>query len=452
MSNKTDIAIYYTSADNAEGWVDVLSNFLVHYVEQKKAPSPSIQLVEYGNSSECNVAIAVLSNNTIDLDKIEVKGENLFIAEKAEIQTVSLSSTLGNGKKYRFFEKDAETGQTSIFNTNATSDIKSLYWMKLLDIAKDVFEILHPNSTTTINKGKTIYLAEVSNDQLKNRDAIKRELQRHGFNVVPSSPLPENLNQLKEVVVQELDNCSLSIHIVGSEDATLNSSISESKVEIQNQLASQYVDKVYSEGGTSFNFSRFLWISPDLQFQNEQQQDKVDELKRDIEALKGAEIVQTPMEIFKSIVLYRMSDNYKHEVEEKEEIDYTNSVYVIFDQFEKDSAKPIVDAISASGKKVLEPIFEGEQIEIINHHRNCLVNCDSLLVVYHNNNPKWALSKVNDMRKSPGFGRIKRFKSKAIYLDRQDTEVEKSNEIIDIITSSGQFSTKDLDGFLSKLN
>ena len=451
MSNKTDIVIYYTATDNAEGWVDVLSNFLVHYVEQKKVASPSVKLIEYGNAAECNVAIAILSKNTLGLDKIEVKSENLFVAKKVEIQTVNLPPSLSKGKEYRFFEKDADTGQTSIFNTNATSDIKSLYWMKLLDIAKDVFEVLHPNAVAN-NKGKTIYLAEVSNDQLKNRDAIKRELQRHGFNVVPSSPLPENLNQLKEVVVQELDNCSLSIHIVGSEDATLNSSVSESKVEIQNQLASQYVDKVYNSGGTSFNFSRFLWISPDLQFQNEQQQDKVDELKRDIEALKGAEIVQTPLEIFKSIVLYRMSDNYKHEVEEKEEVDYTNSVYVVFDQFEKDAAKPIVDAIAAKGKKVLEPIFEGEQIQIINHHRNCLVNCDSLLVVYHNNNPKWALSKVNDMRKSPGFGRVKKFKSKAIYLNKQDTEIEKSSAIIDIITGNGGFNTKDLDQFLSKLN
>jgi len=451
MSKGNDIAIYYASADNSEGWVSVLNDFLVHFIEQKKVAPPKIELVEYGNTADCKIAIAVLSNNTISLGNVKADGENLFVIKKAEIPSVNFPEDLTTGKQFRFFEKDADTGQTAIFNTHATSDIKSLYWMKLLDIAKEAFDLLHPNAKS-LDKGKTIYLAETSNDQLKNRDAIKRELQRHGYKVVPSTVLPKETIQLKEVVVQELDNCSLSIHIIGSEDATLNSSAAASKVEIQNELASQYVDKIYANGGNSFDFSRFLWISPDLHFQNEQQQDKVEELKRDIEALKGAEIVQTPMEIFKSIVLYRMSDNYRYEVEEKDDIDYSNSVYVIFDQFEKESAEPIIKAISAKGKNVLKPVFEGEQLSIINHHRTCLINCDSVLVIYHNENPKWVLSKVNDMRKSPGFGRVKSFKSKAIYVNQQDAEIEKNRSNIDIITGKGNFAIEDLDQFLSKVN
>jgi len=451
MNKSNDITIYYSPADNSEGWVSVLNDFLVHFIEQKKVTPPKIELVEYGNTSACKIAIAVLSNNTISLGDVKADGENLFVIKKAEISSGNFPKDLTNGKQFRFFEKDAETGQTAIFNTHATSDIKSLYWMKLLDIAKEAFDLLHPN-VKSLDKGKTIYLAETSNDQLKNRDAIKRELQRHGYKVVPSSILPKETNQLKEVIVQELDNCSLSIHIIGSEDATLNSSATASKVEIQNELASQYVDKIYANGGNSFDFSRFLWISPDLQFQNEQQQDKVEELKRDIEALKGAEIVQTPMEIFKSIVLYRMSDNYRHEVEDKDDVDYDNSVYVIFDQFEKKSAEPIINAISAKGKNVLKPVFEGEQLSIINHHRKCLINCDSVLVIYHNENPKWVLSKVNDMRKSPGFGRVKPFKSKAIYVNQQDAEIEKNKSNIDIIIGKGNFEIEELDQFLSIVN
>jgi hypothetical protein len=139
-------------------------------------------------------------------------------------------------------------------------------------------------------------------------------------------------------------------------------------------------------------------------------------------------------------------------VGEKDDVDYSNSVYVIFDQFEKESAEPIIKAISAKGKNVLKPIFEGEQQSIINHHRTCLINCDSVLVIYHNENPKWVLSKVNDMRKAPGFGRVKSFKSKAIYANQQDSEIEKNKAIIDIIIGKGNFAIEDLDQFLSKLN
>ena len=56
------------------------------------------------------------------------------------------------------------------------------------------------------------------------------------------------------------------------------------------------------------------------------------------------------------------------------------------------------------------------------------------------------------MRKAPGFGRVKSFKSKAIYANQQDSEIEKNKAIIDIIIGKGNFAIEDLDQFLSKLN
>ena len=79
MSKNNDIAIYYASADNSEGWVTVLNDFLVHFIEQKKVAPPKIELVEYGNTADCKIAIAILSNNTISLSNVKATGENLFV-------------------------------------------------------------------------------------------------------------------------------------------------------------------------------------------------------------------------------------------------------------------------------------------------------------------------------------------------------------------------------------
>ncbi len=452
MRNTVDIAIYHTEADNKSGWVDTLSDFLKHYLEQKKVAPASIEQITFDKTKpiKAKLAFVILSNNTINLQEINVSGDTISAIKIADLPAVNMPAALNLDNTYQLFEKDNDSGKTATYSVNSSSDIQSLYWMKLLDIAYDTYHALHPNNLDS-NKGKTIYIAETSPDQIKNRDKLKRELIRHGFTIVPSSPLPSESTALKQTIIQELDKCSLSIHLIGSSDATLNNESTHSKVEIQNDLAAQYVDKVAEKGGSAADFSRFLWISPDLQFTNEQQQDKVDQLKRDVEALKGAEVVQTPMEIFKSILLYRMSDNYKQEIIQEDKVDYTNSVYLIYDQFEFEKAQPIINHLKASEKTVLVPKFEGEQLDIINHHRKCLINCDSVLVVYHNNNPKWALSKVNDMRKSPGFGRTKPFISKAIYLDKPDENISQNKAVVDIIIGNGNFSPSDLNGFLSKL-
>ena len=52
---------------------------LSDFVEQKKVASPKIELVEYGNTTDCKIAIAVLSNNTISLSNVKAAGENLFV-------------------------------------------------------------------------------------------------------------------------------------------------------------------------------------------------------------------------------------------------------------------------------------------------------------------------------------------------------------------------------------
>src|SRR5882724_2234129 len=105
-----------------------------------------------------------------------------------------------------------------------SQEAEKQYWMKLVDFAYDIHESLlnlkagesKSAGLKNIYKQKTIYLAETGHDLSVQRNIIKRELQRHGFIVLPNHTLPSRLDELEREVRKDLDECALSIHLVGS--------------------------------------------------------------------------------------------------------------------------------------------------------------------------------------------------------------------------------------------
>ena len=69
------------------------------------------------------------------------------------------------------------------------------------------------NSLNTIS----VYLAEVGADLVSERDAIKRELIRNGYKVLPEKNMPGDLEVIMKLVKRDLSSCNLSIHLIGSD-------------------------------------------------------------------------------------------------------------------------------------------------------------------------------------------------------------------------------------------
>lgn len=174
MSNTVDIAIYHSEADNKSGWVNTLSDFLGHYLKQKKVNPTSIQQITFNDPppASAKIALVILSNETSNISAINIAGDIIYLIKKAD---VNIPSSLDIRTTYQLFEKDPESDKTTLYRANSSSEIESLYWMKLLDIASDIYQALYSSNSNTV-KGKTIYIAETSEDQTKNRDKIKREL------------------------------------------------------------------------------------------------------------------------------------------------------------------------------------------------------------------------------------------------------------------------------------
>ena len=125
---------------------------------------------------------------------------------------------------YEFYTVEPHSGRSRELHAAATRDVQRLYWDKLDDLAHDIADLLtalegegggsDPSSPPAEPAG-TVYLAETSYDLRERRDSIRRELQAHGYTVLPDQPLPLVDTEAEAVIREHLARCRLSIHLVG---------------------------------------------------------------------------------------------------------------------------------------------------------------------------------------------------------------------------------------------
>lgn len=316
---------------------------------------------------------------------------------------------------YDMYQLDPDSGQMSEYTDYFSTEAERQYWMKMVDLAYDIYDVLlrlrHDGAQSevkTIYNRKAIYLAETGHDLSVQRNIIKRELQRHGYLVLPSATLPSVYSELERSIIRDLDESSLSIHLVGAAYGEIPEGSDISIIEIQNNLAARKSQQAKSENS---NFSRLIWIYPGIANASDKQQAFIERIKRDTEAQEGAEILQTPLEDFKKIMREELLE--AHERSAGYDSDKT-SVYLVYDRVDQAEIAPLRKAIEASGCHVLEPVFEGDILELRRKHIENLRNFD-IAVVYKNRvNEQWARMKVLDLLKAPGFGRKKPILGKAL--------------------------------------
>src|SRR5690606_35487866 len=257
-------------------------------------------------------------------------------------------------------------------------------------------------------KRKTIYLAETGHDLSVQRNIIKRELQRHGYQVLPNQTLPGTINELERVVRRDLDQSNLSIHLIGSAYGEIPEGSDRSVVDHQNKLASE---RSVNARQQNEEFTRLIWIPSNLSSASERQKAFIESIKRDVESQEGVEILQTSLEDFKNI----MREELLEAVEKKHIDEGTGkSVYVIHDKVDHTDVKPFIQFLRDSGFDVLIPEFDGELLDLRQKHIENLRRLDGAIIYKGKVNEQWVRMKALDLLKAPGFGRKKPIVAKAI--------------------------------------
>jgi hypothetical protein len=475
-----DVLIVFAEKDNDAnknelGWVSQFKKFLELMLNQVLGEKSKILLkAEYDSITSpkldnVGVLVTILSKDFIQsgqcLDHVESfhkavqsqqkNGNRVFKVFRTPLSLQEQPPRLRDLLGYDMYQLDPDSGEIREYTDYFSSEAERQYWMKMVDLAYDIFDalvLLKDDSAKTevknIYKRKTIYLAETGHDLSVQRNIIKRELQRHGYVVLPNQTLPGTIAELEKVVRRDLTESNLSIHLVGSAYGEIPEGTERSVVDIQNKLAA---DKSLKAKENKEEFTRLIWISPSLNNASERQKGFIENIKRDVEAQEGAEILQTPLEDFKNIMREELVESG-----ERRPSDQTGerSIYLMHDRIDDLAVKPIKEAIEKSGFKVLLPDFEGELLELRKKHIENLRNFDAAIIYKGKVNEQWVRMKALDLLKAPGFGRNKPIIGKAIVTlpgSTMNTDSFKSQNLR-VIESDPSRSVESLKSFLQEFN
>ncbi len=212
-----------------------------------------------------------------------------------------VADTLG----YEFFVSESGTGRTRELSLKAPEELEQIYWSKLDDIAHDIRDILSQLKTPDEIENQpgnqlSVYLAETTSALNEERDMIKRQLMEFGYRVLPDSRLPFLESEFIATVNDYLDQCALSIHLVGENYGVVPENSEKSIVMLQNELAAQK-----SKTGKLDRLIRLLAGNPD---KDGRQEAFINLLRSNPDAQYGADMFETSIEDFKLAVRNKLKD------------------------------------------------------------------------------------------------------------------------------------------------
>jgi hypothetical protein len=359
-----------------------------------------------------------------------------------------LSKLLG----YEFFWIDPKTGTPheldQVYGPSAAAD----YQIKVDDLAYDISTLLGVlrkelgagstvATTSTVAKAEKVYLAETTADLKKERDAIRRDLQQHGYTVLPSCALPLVTDELKNAVAEDLAKCRMSIHPIGGAYGLVPEGSDKSLIEIQNEMA---IERDQQSSG----FVRLLWIPPGKKFEDARQAALAEQLRTNPRMQSGADLLETYFEDLMTQIYDRLKKStaisatteaavtaVAQEATTVQAAATTTAVaavntapatqaanaavtaggkacgtdcgqiYLIHDERDAAGVKPFSDYLFDQGFEVLRPMFKGDEAEVREAHEENLRVCNGALIFYGVTNEAWVRRKLREIQKSVGYGR-----------------------------------------------
>lgn len=473
MAHEIDVLITFADKDNElgpkypTGWVTQFRKFLDMMLMQVMGEQSNIVLkaesddVTAASMNNAAVLVTILSKEFATsgrcLDTVEAfhkatagsKVERVFKVMKSPLTTSEQPPRLRELLSYDMYQLDNETGLVREYSDFFSQDAEKQYWMKMVDLVYDIHEALiilkgqTKAEVKNIYKRKTIYLAETGHDLSIQRNIIRRELQRHGYVVLPNQMLPPRLDDLERGVRKDLEECSLSVHLIGSAYGEMPEGSDRSVLDIQNKLAAEHA---VIKRSRKEEYSRLIWIAPNLRNASEKQKAFIESLRRDIEAQEGAEILQNPLEDFKNIMREELiASNNRSE----EQPTAGKTIYFVHDKVDHQQVLPLVDVIQKSGFNVVFPAFEGDLMEVRRKHIENLRQFDGAIIFKGKVNDQWVRMKVLDLLKAPGFGRSKPIQGKAI-VSEMNLDNYKSQDVT-LISGDSNKSINSIKSFLQDI-
>ncbi|MFP5284715.1 MAG: hypothetical protein ACLGI9_03155, partial [Thermoanaerobaculia bacterium] len=358
-------------------------------VEQlpKVAALLTVLLPRYVQSEWCNRELE-------EFCRASARSGGVRVADKARIFKVvktpvpherhpeSLQPLLG----YEFYVTDPQTGRPRELSHFFGPESERQFLARLDDLAWDIcqlLQLLKENSretqASTVPKA-TVYLAETSFDLREEREAIRRDLLRNGFEVLPDRPLPLVASELEAFVRDQLARCALSIHLIGRGYGVVPDGATRSVVAVQH-------DRAAAQQG----LARLIWLPPGIEVEDERQRTFLEHLRTAPGVHAEAELLEISLEDLKSRIHLKLAppEPRKEKAAAPAAGGGPVRIYLICDQADVEAVHPVEDFLFDQGFEVLPTLFDEDEAQARIDHEESLCSCDAVLLFQGQASEMW---------------------------------------------------------------
>jgi hypothetical protein len=376
----------------------------------------SVLSPRYVNSEWCNRELDAFCRAAERTGGMVVNGTKarVFKVVKMPIPEERMPPPLQPLLGYEFFRVDPASGHPRELHEMFGADARTAFWIQLDDLARDVAGLLESSRNGGAVGGPerpTVYLAATTRDLGEEHAAIRRELERNGFPVLPDRPLPTVACELEAVVRDALERASLAVIPVGRRYGVVAEGGTLSLVEVQDALVAER-----SDAGA---LTRLLWIPPGLVVEDDRQAAFVDRLRSGAGFDERTDLLETPIEELKTVIHERLRAIEQAARKPASSADPDRdagltTVYLVCDEQDRRGADAVADWLFDEGFEVVLPAFAGDEAEIREEHEERLRACDAVLLYHASGTDLWLSRKLRELEKIRGQGRTRPMRAQAI--------------------------------------
>ncbi|HJZ41089.1 MAG TPA: hypothetical protein VJ203_12030 [Bacteroidales bacterium] len=363
---------------------------------------------EYAKSASYMKEVDEICRTIYPSGNVESKHPRIFKILTSPIAAEEQPECLRNELVYDFFEINRYNKKPVRFDLNGSGGPEIRFWSKLVDLAYDISDVLHDLNQEKIGHQvvadrPAVFLAETTFDQTENRDMLKRELQHLGFRVLPQVQIPDDAVKSRAAIEEALDESIIAVHLMGAWHGDFIKNSKYSSIDFQIKTVKEYI--------TSKEITRkpnqVIWIPNDIKPTDQRQALYLKRLKRD-EAQQHTEIIETPFEVFKTILNARLNEITNPQIIPQAE---KNKLYFIYEKSGLNKIGGYFEQIRSKGFEIIESHDDSRDFYPISRHINNLLIADAVLIYKGDSTMEWLNSKIRDLVKAPGYGKSKSFRA-----------------------------------------
>ncbi|HKV08929.1 MAG TPA: hypothetical protein VJ725_12375 [Thermoanaerobaculia bacterium] len=352
---------------------------------------------------------------------------------------------------YEFYVTDPQTGRPRELSHFFGPEAERQFLARLDDLAWDVcqlLQLLRANGNGAQGRPAapkaTVYLAETSVDLREEREAIRRDLLRNGYEVLPNRPLPLVASELEAFVQDQLADCALSVHLIGRGYGVVPDGGTRSTVAVQHDTAA-----------AQRGLPRLIWLSPGAEVEDDRQRSFLAHLRTAPGVHAEAELLEISLEDLKGRIHLKLAPpEPKKEKPAPAAGGGLVRIYLICDQADQEAARPVEDFLFDRGFEVVPTLFDEDEAQARLDHEESLCTCDAVLLFQGQASEMWLRRKLREVQKSAGLGRQRPLLAQGLYLAAPQTpqkERFRTLEALVLREPAEGFSPAALESFLAEI-